>query len=88
MFVRPNMTADQALQFAQTMLADLTLHERTITATMPGELAMTPRDLLSLSGTGTAFDQSYRIMRIDRSISAANGFVQHVQAKSASAASG
>jgi len=82
-FVRPNLTPDQALQFAQSMLADLTQHERTVSATIPGELAMTPRDMVTLQGSGTAFDQSYRIMRIDRSISAQHGFVQHLQAKSA-----
>ena len=85
-YVRPNLSPDQALQFAQTMLADLARHERVVSATIPGEVTMTPRDTLVLTGTGTAFDQSYRITRINRMISAENGFVQHVQARSASAA--
>ncbi len=37
-FNRTNLTPDKAMAFAQTMLAQLTKHERRIEFAMPGEL--------------------------------------------------
>ena len=82
--VRPNLTQDQAQAVAQVRLAELTSHERTIMARMPGELTLTPRSLLQLSGTGTAFDQTYAVDEITRRIGEACGFVQTVRARAAS----
>jgi phage protein D len=78
-FVRPNLTLDQALQLAQRKLAELTRHERVFHATMPGELALSPRSLIALSGTGTAFDQTYFVDVVERSLSVESGFVQHLR---------
>ncbi len=80
-FVRPNLTMDQALQLAQAKLAEITLHERIITVTMPGELTLTPRSQVLLQGTGTAFDQVYFVDEIERRISVQEGFVQVLRAK-------
>jgi hypothetical protein len=41
-YVRPNLTPDDALKLAQRKLAELTRHERVIELSMAGELAMTP----------------------------------------------
>jgi hypothetical protein len=54
---------------------------------MPGELDLTPRTVLALQGTGTAFDQSYQIDEIERRLHAVHGFIQSVRARAASAAS-
>jgi len=86
-FVRPNLTTGEALQLAQTKLAELTRHELIITATMPGELALTPRDIVALAGTGTAFDQIYHVDEIERRLSTDEGFVQQVRAKNSSVGS-
>lgn len=83
-FVRPNLTTQEALKLAQQKLAELTRHERILQATMPGELTLSPRSLLTLTGTGTAFDQTYFVDTIDRSINFQSGFTQHVRAKNSS----
>lgn len=84
--VRPNLTPDQAQAVAQVRLAELVSHERVITARMPGELTITPRTLIQLSGSGTAFDQPYAVDEVTRRIGEACGFVQTVRARAASGA--
>jgi phage protein D len=85
-YVRPNLTPDQALKFAQQMLAELSRHERIVTATMPGDLILTPRSQIRLSGTGTGFDQLYYVADITRSVRLADGFVQRIRARNTSVA--
>lgn len=82
--VRPNLTPDQALQLAQRKLTELTRHERVVEATLPGDLALTPRSKISLSGTGTDFDQLYFVDVIERSITSRGGFIQRIRAKNTS----
>ena len=79
--VRPNLTPDQALQLAQSILADLSRHERVVTLTMPGELGITPRTPIALSGTGTDFDQTYHVAEIERAVSFERGFTQRIRAR-------
>jgi phage protein D len=86
-FVQPNLTPDQALKLAQARLAELSRHERVVSITMPGELAITPRGRIALAGTGTAFDQSYYVDRIARRLHAHGGFTQHLRARNTSPAS-
>jgi len=83
-FVRPNLTPDAALKFAQQKLAELTRHERTIELTMCGELALTPRSVILLEGTGTDFDQAYYVDVIERRIRGSRGLAQHIRAKNTS----
>jgi phage protein D len=85
-FVQPNLTPDAALKMAQRRLADLTLHERVITATMPGELLLSPRGAVEIQGTGTAFDQLYYIDRIERLLDPRSGFTQVLWARNSSVA--
>ena len=83
-FVRPNLTSGQALQLAQQMLAELTRHERVVVATMPGDLRITPRSMIALAGTSTAFDQNYFVDEIERTMRFEGGFVQRIRAKNLS----
>jgi phage protein D len=83
-FVRPNLTMNDALQLAQQKAAELTQHERVWEATMPGDLILDPRSAIQLVGTGSEFDQTYFIDVIDRHISMENGFVQRIRAKNTS----
>jgi phage protein D len=83
-FVHPNLTADQALNFAQKKLRDLAMHERVVEFVMPGDLLLTPVDQLVLTGTGTDFDQEYSIDLIERRLGANDGFTQRVRAKGSS----
>jgi phage protein D len=50
--VRPNLSPNDALQLARRILADLSAHERLVHAELPGELDLTPRTQVLLSGTG------------------------------------
>ena len=84
-YVRPNLTTDQALQLAQRKLAELTRHERVVTATLPGDLTLSPRDVILLQGTGTEFDQAYIVDQLDRSLSVQGGFTQRLRATNVSA---
>ena len=85
-YVVPNLTPDQALNFAQQRLAELTGHERVVSAEMPGELALAPRMMLRLEGTGTDFDQGYWIDEIERQLSVEHGFTQRLRARNSSPA--
>jgi phage protein D len=78
--IRPNLSPDLARQLAARTLAGLYRHERTVEMVMPGELELTPRDIMIIAETGTAFDQSYQISSIERRFSQKNGFVQRVRA--------
>ena len=86
-YVVPNLTPDDALKLAQRKLAELTAHERLVTADMPGELALAPRQQIRLEGTGTSFDQPYWIDAIDRHLHFARGFTQRLHARNTSAGS-
>ncbi len=83
-FVRPNLTPDQALQYAQRRVAELIAHERIIEATMPGELSLTARSAVALTGTGTDFDQTYYVDTIERHFDSGNGFTQRIRCKNTS----
>jgi len=86
-YVVPNLTPDDALKLAQRKLAELSAHERLVTADMPGELALAPRQQIRLEGTGTGFDQPYWIDSIDRHLHFARGFTQRLHARNTSAGS-
>lgn len=75
---RPNMTADEAQLVAERVLADLVRHERRVTATMPGELAISVRGTVTVTGTGTDWDRRYAVAAVDRQVSVRRGFTQRV----------
>lgn len=81
--VRPNLTPNDALQLAQRILTDLSGHERLVHAELPGELTLTPRSQVTLTGTGTDFDQTYYVAELDRHFSIAHGFTQRLRLKNA-----
>jgi hypothetical protein len=81
----PNLTEDEAQQKADTIKALIAMHELNISATLPGDLLLTPRTIVNLTGTGTAFDQLYYCMSVTREISNSAGFVMHSTCKSKAA---
>ncbi len=80
-YVRPGWSPERALQYAQSEYADILRHERTVDISMPGELSLTPRSVVSLTGTGTSFDTSYFVDGLSREFSLDAGFVQHLVLK-------
>lgn len=83
-YVRPNLTPDQALKFAQSRLNEISRHERVVDIVMPGELTLTARSTVLLDGTGSDFDQVYYVDTIERSITFQGGFSQQIRAKNTS----
>ncbi len=79
--IRPNLSPDDALQLATRILADLSAHERLVHAELPGELALTPRTRVQLTGTGTDFDQLYYVAELDRHFSVDHGFTERLRLK-------
>jgi hypothetical protein len=68
------------MNFASRHLAGLAQHGTIMVARMPGELALVPGSTISLSQTESAFDQTYMVDTIRRSIDAGRGFTQIVRA--------
>lgn len=83
-FVRPNLSPDEALRYATNKLQELTQHERVVLVRLPGELLLTPRDMIAVTGTNTAFDQLYFIDTIERDIRFDGGFTERIRAKNTS----
>jgi hypothetical protein len=80
-FYVPNLTPQGAIDIANQRYADITRHLRTIEFEIPGDTVLTPRNLIVLTGTGTAFDQSYYPDRISCELSQDGGFGMSVTAK-------
>ena len=76
--VRPNLPADEAQRVAERTLADLLRHGWVARATMPGELALSARDRVTLEGTGTAWDRVYAVSEVSRHLEVRRGFTQTV----------
>lgn len=83
--VRPNLSSNDALQLAQRILSDLSSHERIVHADLPGDVTLTPRSRITLTGTNTDFDQTYYIAEIDRQFSLRHGFTQRLRLKNSAA---
>jgi phage protein D len=83
-YVRPNLSENDAQQLANSLLAELSKHERVVDVEMPGELMLTPRNMVQIQGTGTSFDQAYFIQTITRSLSFEEGFRQSLRLKNSS----
>jgi phage protein D len=80
-FVRPGLTKEQAQAYANQRLRELSAHEMKISAELPGDNLLTMRTLIDLSGTGTAFDQTYYPDSIVRALSVRDGYTMRVTAK-------
>ena len=76
--VRPNLPADEAQRLAERVLADLVRHERTASLTMPGNLSLSPRQVVALQGTGTRWDGVYAVSEVNRHLDVRRGFSQRV----------
>jgi len=69
LFRFPNMDQQQVTAKAQQLVRQITLQERLINFTSPADLALTARARISLSGTGSGWDQSYFVDEIERKLS-------------------
>ena len=81
-YVFPGLTQEQVQQKAQALLQQISVHEYKLEATVPGDLATFPWTPVTLAGTGTPFDTTYRIARIGRSFDA-RGYTMTISARTA-----
>lgn len=82
--VYPNLTPDAASALAQQRLTEVVRHERSIEISLPGEVFLSPRSTIALSGTGTDFDQIYYVEAIERSLDPRAGFRETIAAANSS----
>jgi hypothetical protein len=80
-FYVPNLTPQQAISLANQRYADITRHLREIQFDAPGDLVLSPRMVVVLSGTGTSFDTTYYPDTIELQLSQQGGFTMSVTAK-------
>ena len=83
--VRPNLLPDTAQILADGIFSQTSGHGLTLSATMPGDLVLSPRDALRLTGIGGSWDGNYRVDSVSREMTLAGGFVQHFTAKTVTA---
>ncbi len=83
-YAPPNATPEQVDRLVEAKLKELSRHERIVNFRMPGELTLDQRSMLTLSGTGTSFDQEYYIDTVERRMDTEGGFTQHVRCKNSS----
>lgn len=81
MVMAPNLRVNDIARMNRLIRQEIVQHRRTIELEMPGELDMTPRSRISLSGTRSEFDQDYDVESIDRLFGPASGYVQRVRAR-------
>jgi phage protein D len=79
-YVAPNLTPDTARRLAGRRLAELSRHERVLSAEMPGELALSPRMTVTVPDAPAGFAGPWLVDEVERHISAA-GFVQTLRAR-------
>ncbi|MYM89548.1 hypothetical protein GTP91_20515 [Rugamonas sp. FT82W] len=77
----PNLDASQAQAKAKAILQELSAHEMGLTAELPGDVLLMPTSLIQVTGTGSAFDQTYYAASVTRRYSSEDGFRMTVHAK-------
>jgi phage protein D len=77
---------EECQQIAEAKYREIISHEMKLEARLPGDNLLSPRRMIELTGTGTAFDQLYVARSVSRSMSRDEGYVMTVQAQNPSAA--
>jgi phage protein D len=77
--VRPNLTPEAAERLARQHVNALNEQALTVQITMPGELLLKPRDILTVCGTRSVFDTNFVVRSVRRHFSTTAGFVQYIQ---------
>jgi phage protein D len=80
-----NLTQDQATKRAQSLYNDLIKHEMRISASVPADSVLSLTSVIPVTGTGTAFDQTYYPESITRRMSMHEGYRMEVKGRNKSA---
>jgi phage protein D len=79
-YSHPQLDQDQAQNIADKRHREAVRHEMSCNVTMPGKASVQPPMKLNLSGTGTAFDQTYYIDTVAHRV-AGGGYTMAIAAK-------
>lgn len=80
-YIIPNLTQDQATKRAQSIYNDIIKHEMRLNAELPADNDLSILNVIPVSGTGTAFDQTYYPESITRRMSINAGYSMDVRAR-------
>lgn len=80
-YVIANLTQEQANQKARALYNSIIQHEMLMEATLPGDTVLCKTSTIKVSGTGTAFDQTYYPESIERRLGIDAGFTMDIRAK-------
>jgi phage protein D len=83
-FNRPGMSPAQAQRHAKARASQVAQFERNIEFQIAGDPTMSIGRAITLSGTGTAFDQTYFADQIDHRLSVEGGYAMEIRAKNQS----
>jgi hypothetical protein len=86
-FFYPNIDKQRALQIAQQKYDLIVAHEMKFSCRIPGDVTLNAQTVIQVSGTGTAFDQTYYPSQIVRRMSFDGGFEMTVHGKNHAATS-
>lgn len=78
---KPGLNQEQALQYAQQRLREITSHEVRLTASAPGDNRLKKDSLIQLVGTDTSFDQYYYADQVTRHLNFTDGYTMDISAK-------
>ncbi|MDE2369365.1 MAG: hypothetical protein KGN16_10355 [Burkholderiales bacterium] len=80
-FTRPNLTQQEADDFATAKHRELTRHEMKLRASMPADDVLRADSVVQVLGVGSQFDQSYFPDSVTRRMSLSEGYVMTLTAK-------
>jgi hypothetical protein len=86
-FFYPNIDKQRALQIAQQKYDLIVKHEMKMSCRLPGDVTLDTQTVIQVSGTGTAWDQTYYPSQITRRMSFEGGFEMNVHGKNHAATS-
>lgn len=78
-FIKPNMSFSGAERLCKNYIESISQDSLYVDATMEGETSLRPGDVMTITGTGTFFDQRYVVRSIDRRFSSGGGFLQYAR---------
>lgn len=77
----PNLHSEQAYQRAKALHAEIAQHEVQLSAALPADNELTVANVISVVGTGTAYDQKYYPDAIVRRMSPDGGYTMNISGK-------
>ncbi len=84
--MRPNLTEISAQALAQKLQEELTVSRTMAEISMPGDLLVRPHDTITVTDNETGLSTPYSVISVQRSYSAARGFLQRIKAADFTAA--